>query len=48
LHKSSKFKIYSAEFSNYPEDKELVNTEFKNEIYNRKDCTNLRCYRWPK
>ena len=26
------FPIYSAEFSNYPEDKELVNTEFKNEI----------------
>ena len=26
------FPIYSAEFSNYPEDKEIINTEFKNEI----------------
>ena len=26
------FPIYSAEFSNYPGDNELINTEFKNEI----------------
>ena len=29
---TSLFPIYSAEFSNYPGDNELINTEFKNEI----------------